>query len=218
MQNLAKEIEYSQPCLEYGRILTGEEGSYTVLTSFGEVVSDQAVSCLVKPKVGDTVLLSMDTTDDCFILSVLRRDVGEKVQTELVFDGQVNLHVKGGGLSLTSDEKMSIASREKLAFASQKISIHADEGKVTIEKLSFIGRVFQSQVKRIKLIANTVENICRRLTQRLDDSFRFVKEHDEVQSKSARYLVEDTLTMHSKNAVHMAEEIVTINAEQVHLG
>lgn len=218
MQNLAKEVEHHQPCFEYGRILAVEEGSYTVLTSFGEVVSDQAVSCLVKPKAGDTVLLSMDSTDDCFILSVLKRAACESPEMELVFDGQVNLHVKGGGLSLTSDEEMSIASHERLAFASQKISIHADEGKVTIEKLSFIGKVFQSQVKRIKVVANTVENICRRLTQRLDDSFRFVKEHDEVQSKSARYLVEDTLTMHSKNAVHMAEEIVTINAEQVHLG
>jgi hypothetical protein len=216
MQNLAKEIEYSQPCLEYGRILAEGEGCYTVLTSFGEVMSEQAVGCLVRPRMGDKVLLSMDTTDDCFILSVLRRDVGEKVQTELVFDGQVNLHVKGGGLSLTSDKEMSIASHERLAFASQKISIHADEGKATIERLSFIGRVFQSQVKRIKVVANTVENIFCRLTQRLDDSFRFIKEHDEVQSKSARYLVEDTLTMHSKNAVHMAEEIVTINAEQGH--
>jgi len=218
MQNLAKEIEYSQPCLEYGRILAEGEGCYTVLTSFGEVMSEQAVGCLIRPRMGDKVLLSMDTTDECFILSVLRRNVDENVQTELVFDGQVNLHVKGGGLSLTSDDEMSLASREGLAFASKRISIHADNGKIAIEKLSFIGKVFQSQVKRIKIVANTVENIFRRLTQRLDDSFRFVKEHDEVQSKSARYLVEDTLTMHSKNAVHMAEEIVTINAEQVHLG
>ena len=41
---------------------------------------------------------------------------------------------------------------------------------------------------------------------------------EEVQSGSTRYLVEDTLTMQAKNADHTAEEIVRINAEQVHLG
>ena len=63
-----------------------------------------------------------------------------------------------------------------------------------------------------------MDQTVRRLTQRLQDSFRFVKDHDETQAGSTRYLVEDTLTMNAKNAVHMAEEIVTINAEQVHLG
>ena len=32
-----------------------------------------------------------------------------------------------------------------------------------------------------------------------------------------RYLVEENLTMHSKNAMHVAEELVSINAEQIHL-
>jgi len=218
MQNLAKETEHPQPCLEYGRILAEGENAYMVLTSFGNVMSEQAVSCLVKPRTGDTVLLSMDTTGNCFILSVLKREACEKARTELVFHGQVNMHIKDGGLSLTSDKDMSLASREGLAFASQEISIHAEKGKAAIERLSFVGKVFRSQVKQINVVAHSVENIFRRLTQRLDDSFRFVKEHDEVQSKSTRYLVENTLTMHSKNAVHMAEEIVTINAEQVHLG
>jgi len=218
MQNLAKETEHPQPCIEYGRILAEGERVYTVLTLFGDVVSEQAVSCLVKPRKGDTVLLSMDTTGNCFILSVLKREACEKTTTELVFNGQVNMHIKDGGLSLTSDKDMNLASREGLAFASQEISIHAEKGKAAIERLSFVGKIFKSQVKQIKAVAHSVENIFHRLTQRLENTFRFVEDHEEIQSRSTRYLVEDTLTMHSKNAVHMAEEIVTINAEQVHLG
>jgi len=45
-----------------------------------------------------------------------------------------------------------------------------------------------------------------------------LKDHEEVQTGSTRYLVDTNLTMHSKNAMHVAEEIVTINAGQVHLG
>ncbi|RLG68848.1 MAG: hypothetical protein DRO11_08520, partial [Methanobacteriota archaeon] len=80
------------------------------------------------------------------------------------------------------------------------------------------GKIFNLQVKHIKTVSATVENVCKRLTQRLKDSFRFVKDLEEVQTGSTRYLVEDTLNMHSKNTVLMSEEIVTINGEQIHLG
>jgi len=189
-----------------------------VLTPFGEVVAEKAVSCLVKPEIGDRVLISLDQTGNSFILSVLQRPKHKNPKVDLVFHGDVRLHVKKGGLSLASDDKVSIASQEELAFVSKGVSVHANEGKVKIERLSYIGRILHSQVKRIKVIANTVENTFRRLTQGLENAFRFIREYEEIQSGSTRYLVEDTLTMHSKNAVHMAQEIVTINGEQVHLG
>ena len=67
-------------------------------------------------------------------------------------------------------------------------------------------------------VAETVENIFCRLTQRLENAFCYVKEHEEVQAGSSRRLVEDTMTVHSKNAIHMAEEVIKLNAGQVHLG
>ncbi|RJR31769.1 MAG: DUF3540 domain-containing protein [Desulfobacteraceae bacterium] len=210
MENLAKKTETVRPTLEYGIIQDEGERTFTVQTSFGVVLSEQAVGCLVRPKSGDTVLLCMDESERCFILSVLKREDDEKTRTELLFHGNVDLRVTGGELSLGSDKA--------IAFASGRISMVADRGEAVIEKFSFTGRVLRAQVKRIMVVAGTVENVFRRFTQRLQDSFRFIKDHDEVQSGNTRYLVEDTLTMHAKNANHMAEELVTINAEQIHLG
>ncbi|RJR33222.1 MAG: DUF3540 domain-containing protein [Desulfobacteraceae bacterium] len=210
MENLAKKTETIRPILEYGVIQNEGERTFTVQTSFGVVLSEQAIGCLVRPKTGDTVLLCMDEAERCFILSVLKREDACKTRTELSFLGSVDLRVKGG--------ELSVSSEEKIAFASGKISMHADRGEAVIEKFSYTGSVLKSQVRRIVVVANTVENIFRRFTQRLQDSFRFIKDHDEVQSGNTRYLVEDTLTLHAKNANHMAEELVTINAEQIHLG
>jgi len=218
MENLAKKIEQPQPCLENGQVIAGKDGRFIVQTAYGPIQASLAVSCLVQPRAGDRTLLSTDGEGDCFILSVLKRGESKEVHTELVFDGQVDLHVRDGGLSLTTDRDISLASREKLAFASKKISAHADKGEAVIERMSFVGKALHSQVKRVMTVANTVEHIFRRFTQRLEDSFRFVKDHEEVQTGNTRYLVEDTLTLHAKNANHMAEELVTINAEQIHLG
>ncbi|MEA1936193.1 MAG: DUF3540 domain-containing protein [Thermodesulfobacteriota bacterium] len=218
MQELAEKVEYSRPIMEYGYVQEAGERYFSVLTSYGGVISERAVSCLVQPEAGDTVLLSVDMSGNAFILSVLKRDVTEGMETDIVFDGPVNVQVKGGDLSLTSDIGMTIAAGEGLSFAGQKISVDADEGAAKISKLEFIGTFLDSQIKKVKHVADTVDTVYRRLTERLVNAVRFVKEEEEVQTGSTRYLVEDTLTMHSKNAVHMAEEIVTINAEQVHLG
>jgi len=113
---------------------------------------------------------------------------------------------------------MNLASDGPMALASTKISVHAGVGEAVIERLSVAGRVLQSRIRRIRTVASSVDQTVRRLTQRLRDSFRYVEEQDEVQCGNARYLVEDSLTVQSRNAVHMAEEVVTINADQVHLG
>lgn len=217
MNNLQEKLEPLQPLLEYGSVLFGEGRFFKVQASFGMVEAEQAVSCLVKPETGDIVLLSVDPSGTCFILSILKRTDTEK-ETGLVLEGQVNLHVKNGDLSLTSDRNMTFAAADELDCVGQKISLHAEEGEATITRMSFLGAFLDSQIKRVKYVADTVDTVYSRLTERLINAFRFVKEEEEIQTGSTRYLVEDTLTMHSKNAVHMSEEIVTINAEQVHLG
>jgi len=218
MQELASKIENTQPILEYGHISEVNGRHFTVLTSYGEIVTERAVSCLVQPEMGDTVLLSLDMPGNNFILSVLRRDAGKRGETSILFDGEVNLHVNDGNLSLTSDKGITVGSREDVTCVGRKLSVHADEGEVTIKNCSFLGTFLHVQVERFKHVADIADSIYRRWTQRLENAFRFVKEEEEVQTGSTRYLVEDTLTMHSKNAVHMSEEIVTINAEQIHLG
>ncbi len=210
MRNLAKVKETIHPCMEYGRVIGVEDRSSIVHTSSGPIRAEQAVGCLVKPEPGDTVLLAVAGSGQDYILSVLEREDGNDAATDIEFQGKVNLRVNGGALSMSSDEEIT--------WASPRISMHANRAEAVFEKFSFVGRVFKGQVKRIHIVAKAVENTYRRLTQRLRDSIRYVEDHEEIQSGSTRYLVEDTLTMQAKNADHLAEEIVRINAEQVHLG
>ncbi len=216
MENLASKVEPFQPGLEYGQVVATEAGRFTVRGAWGLVRAEAAASCLVQPQPGDRVLMVTDREAEAYILSVLKR--GRAGRTRLVFDGQVDLKVNGGGFSLAADAGLSLASGDKLDLAADKIAVHADRGQAVIGKISFVAKTLRGRVKRIKMVASSVENTFRRLTQRLQDAFRFVEDQEEIQTGSTRYLVEDTLTMNSKNAVHMAEEIVTINAEQVHLG
>ena len=218
MKSLAKQNEPAHPVMEYGWITHDEPGYYGVETPLGTIKAVRAVTCLVAPRPGDRVLISFDDGDCGFILAILQRDTQAGDSTDLVFDGQVNLHAQNGGLSLTTDQNLVLGAREELSCASKQLKVHAHDGRAAMDKLSFAGRILETQFERIKSVAQSVEHVFSELTQRLTNAFRFVEEHDELQAGSTRTLVEDTMTTHSKNAVHMAEEIIKLNAEQVHLG
>ncbi|MBN1102956.1 MAG: DUF3540 domain-containing protein [Deltaproteobacteria bacterium] len=201
--------DHPQPCLEYGAVV--KEGPLPVVEiCSGTFSAQRALSCLVNPRRGDSVLVSFDSGGTCFILSVLMRSPLLDSGHEILVTGDMRLHVQKGSLNITADEGVSLASK--------RVSVAAKVGEATLESFSFMGSVLSAQVESIRTVAGKVENIFHRLTERFIDVFRFVRDHEEIQTGSTRYLVETNLTMHSKNAMHVAEEIVTINAEQVHLG
>ncbi|NLI47694.1 MAG: DUF3540 domain-containing protein [Acidobacteria bacterium] len=208
----------TQTELETGRIVAGHGRLFKVRTAAGDVSAHQAFGCLVAPRPGDAVLVAVGADGKDYILSVLERDATVPAATEMILDGPVNLRVQGGSLALQTDGDLRLASRQDIACASRRIAVAAHQGRVRIGRLAFVGRFLSSQVARVKSVALGMDVVCRRLTQRLGNSFRYVKELDETQSTSSRVVVEDLLTMHSKNTLIMSEEHVTVNAEQIQLG
>ncbi|MBF0528487.1 MAG: DUF3540 domain-containing protein [Deltaproteobacteria bacterium] len=214
---LEKNKSFPQAGLEYGEILEEEQGSYLLLTNYGETRAFQAVSCLVRPAPGDQVLFSLASTGPGHILAVVSR-AEENQGTDLRLSGPVNLQVLGGNLTISAEKDLVLGAGEEISMASTRLSCWAEEAEGSFLKLSLIGKFFKSQLERISVAAETVEHVFAHFTQRPQNAFRFVKDHEEVQTGSTRVLVEETISIHSKNALHMAEEIVTINAGQIHLG
>ena len=208
----------TQPVLEYGRVIEETEGGWRVAVSFGTLEAQAAAGCLLRPRTGDETLISLDPQGRCYILSVLTRDPDQGDATDILLQGRVNLHVKDGDLNLLADKTLGLASGDSIRMASSGLDVKADSGSLKITNLSLAGRLLNAQIKMIKVVGKSVDHVCARFTQRLVNAFRFVREHDEVQAGTARYLVEETLTMHSKNALHMADELVKIDGEEVHLG
>ncbi len=206
-----KESRAAQPFLEYGVIEALCTGGFRVITNTGAVVEALAeASCLVSPHAGDLVLLSLDQRGCCYILSILERSLAAQRKTELSFDGDVNLAVRGGRMSITSDEALSLASAE--------FELNAHQGTVRIDRASFFGRFVENHIARLKIVDEAMDCVVRRAVQRFTSSYRYVEEHEEVQSTSTRMIVDGTLSIHTKNTMPISDGHVKIDAEQIHLG
>lgn len=217
------------PALEIGRVTAVEGADCLIATENGVVRAEQAVACLVAPEPGDLVLLcrekgpesERDETQDAgaaWVLSILSRPDGANAPRSIVFPGPAHIHAASGALKLTAEHALQLASGDQLGLATDHLEIHARAGAAHIEEMSFVGRLCRAQIERIKCIAQSVDTIAKRLVQRLTTSYRYVAEHEEVQSASTRLIVDGTLTLKTQQTMHTAEGHIKMDAKQIHLG
>lgn len=195
--------------LEHARVQLCSQGEYIVILNGAPLQAKRALGCVVRPEPGDLVLVS-HTPGASYILSVLERPDEANRPTNLAFTGEVNLLCEEGALNIVAQQSVSLAS--------ETLSLHANTGDVNIDELSFLGRLFHARLENIRAVARNCETIIDTAAQRFKELFRTVEEHEESQAGSARFVVDETLTVHSKNEVRAAQEHVKIDAEQIHLG
>lgn len=213
----AKDISWANPVLEYGVVRQATENVFTVAGASTVLTAGRAFSCLVRPEPGDTVLVAVEDTGRSRIIAVMDRP-GQAPGARLDLEGNLEVNVNQGSLRFRADTDLSLSAGEELSLTSQTIAADADEGRFRLKHLSFLGHAIDTQVQRIRTVAETCDHYIRTWTQRLVSSFRSVSDHDEVQANSKRTLVDGVLTMQARTAVMTAEEDVKIDAEQIHLG
>jgi hypothetical protein len=86
------------------------------------------------------------------------------------------------------------------------------------EQLSFLGTFLQANIEKAKLVAGSLDSTLERWSQRVRRSHRFVEEIDQVRADQIDYSAKKSLSLHSRNAMVIAEELVKLDGEQLHVG
>jgi len=214
MENLARIHPEIEPFLTRGRVTENRGESFCLETCHGRIEARRAVGCLLRPLVGDEVLLSIHAGSN-HIITVLERT---GTDTELDIPGRVTLRAQEGSLTLAASGPLLLTSSVAVGMCAPSLQAQAQQGEVYIDRLSFVGRTIKSVCEAFSLAARTIDHSARQLVQRLGSAFRYVEEHDEVQAASARSIVDGTLVVQTRNTVHLAEQHIKLDAEQIHLG
>ena len=194
----------------------GQENEHFYLEVDGEdrkIRAMPAFSCLVMPQAGDRVLAVVDG-DNAFILAILQRE--KECETELCLKGDVKV-VAEQSMQIAAGHGLLMGGAEKVQIMSPGINCVAHNISLQGDKVSLTGRILKKQFQKIKAIAREVEKFFACFTRHAKNSYRYTTEHDEVHAGSARYLTENTMTIQARDSVHLAEELITMNAKQINL-
>jgi hypothetical protein len=190
-------------------------GAAAVRLETGIYEAVRARSCLVAPEVGDKVLCAVEA-EGVFIIAVL---VGrEGAATKLTADGDLELSARGGKVAICASEGVDIVSGRAVAMTAAEVHVRAKKGSVAVEEMGFFGRLLQAEVKKIALVAEEVDSVLGRLTQRAKRVFRFVEEIDQTRAGTIDMRAQDLIGIRAENAVISARVLTKVDGEQIHIG
>lgn len=198
--------------LQRGSVITCSTVDFQVKTTVSVLTCRRAAGCLLQPCMGDLVLIH--DGEPAYILSVLERD--EEMEAILELPAQTTFSSRDK-LTLEAGQ-LRAAARDRLDLSAQQLSVTASTSNWLVNRLSFVGEVFNSSWQQAEHTVIDLQTHCCNWTQRLVNSFRHIRELDETQAQDVRIVAEETLNTHARLVNQTATELVRIDSEEVHLG
>lgn len=216
MHRHARDLSRAPITQEVGVLEAIDARGLSVRTDDGSFTARRAASCLLQPEVGDVVLLAVVPSRDCYVLAVLEREPGAAAR--LRFDGDVDLHVPAGRLSVASQEGVALVTAGELALVGQQVSAQAEVGSVAVGALSVMADDARAELTRARVEAGSIDTVADRVTERVQRSYRTAEEFDHLRAGTIDHAARETLKLRSHDAVVTAEGLVKVDGAQIHLG
>jgi hypothetical protein len=115
-------------------------------------------------------------------------------------------------------EGVDVAAAGPVTIAGQEVHVRAQRGTVAVQEMGFFGRLLQAEVGKVALVAQEVDSVVTRLSQRAKRVFRFVEEIDQTRAGTVDIRAQSLLGLRAENAVVSARVLAKIDGEQIHIG
>ena len=202
--------------LSSGRVIALEGERFGVVGSTGQRYwLAAAFSCLVRPVVGDKVLISLEGADG-YILSVLERTIAQP--TRLRLDGDLQISVPAGSLSIEARDGVHLD-------AGHALLVQADQANVVLQSAQLSATVVQASGQRLQshwLLRHDSAGVHSQKAARhqaeYGDSRRQIQGHEEVLAGSLRQRVKGDWSVQAQSLDLDAQQCVCIDGDQIKLG
>jgi hypothetical protein len=164
-----------------------------------------AASCLLRPSVGDEVLLAPLNDGRAFILAVLNRCPQE---ARLDFPH---------GLEIRAGQALKLNSAAALTMEAPQSSLTAAELTVQAGSIQAQAGFCALLARTVKIAGHKLDSCFEQFWGRFASSRRMVSGHDEVQAGSSRLASGGTVQVQADSIHHVAAKLARIDAEQTHI-
>lgn len=174
-------------------------GAWTVEAAGRALAAGRAVSCLVEPAVGDTVLLLADSPVGQRILAVLDRSAAAPVTL-----------TGGEGRDVTlAAPAVTIAASRRAAVQAPDAEVTASRLAVRADSASLVGRLVEATADTLKTVALSVMSVAERVTASAGTSTRMIQGADTVQARDLVYQAGETaLVRGARTSVSAVDDVV----------
>lgn len=217
-QLLDKASESTSPTHEVrflsGKIIEQEGDTYSVYAEGSLIPSKRAFDCLTKPEIGDLILLTV-TPQGCFVSQILSRTSDTPLQLATAEDVCITSE---GAIKINGQKGVQIQSSSELEINSEKLAINNLSTRFRTLSLFFQAKEAESNVGRLKLIADWIEQKAETIRQRFTRSDRVVREADQQQAGNLVQRVDKTASLRAEHTIIKARKDVQVDGKRIHMG
>lgn len=199
-------------------LILQEKDYFVAILNQNEIRLSVAVSCLVRPQIGDLVLSSVpENSTEGYILAILERS-GDVVESEVLLPGNALIAAPNGTLSIQAENSVYLSSPKKLCVEAKKYVNNAEKVMYNNNELTFSGKTLRSQFKNTYWHCRDTFFIKTLNSQfHCKNSLRRVTRHEEFLTQSFRHYVENNWVLHTKTTSMYADETTSIQASLLQL-
>jgi hypothetical protein len=216
MHSVARKLEARAVFQEVGEVVTIDGASFGVRTALATLQPRRAHGCVVVPQLGDRVLVATEDGGPSFVLAVLER--AAPGATTISVEGDLELRTPNGKITVTTQNGLDVASVAPVRVTACAVDVSALEGRLAFQVLDLFASTLQAELGKVKALACKLDAVLDRLRLRTRSSQRTVEELDQVRARHLDYAATGNAHLRGENTLVTAEDLVKINADQVHLG
>lgn len=218
MNELARRVEPVEAKLSCAVVTEAhpEQTCFTVEQAGHRVASGLAESCLLRPEVGDEVLLAETGDGRAFITAVLERtgDAARRLEVR----GDAELRAASGRLDVTARDGMALRTPGELNLTAAGLGITAAVGRVMVGNLTMAGKLARVAWDQVRLRAASADTSVDRLMARFKLRSTKVDGLDRQEAQMLQQEVRGVHTIQNDYTVMRSREDMRMDAKQIIMG
>ncbi|MCM5680918.1 DUF3540 domain-containing protein [Schlegelella sp. S2-27] len=182
-----------------GEVERNREGHVAVSTGQGLLQARLAVSCLVQPECGDTVLVALRGRQ-AFVLAVLERASDVPIAMQLP---------RSASLSVQGDLRLE---------ATGTVSLHGEAVEAVAQRISLVGKAVHWLADTLESTACRMKQIAELWTVQTKSHHRHVEDMEMVRAGHIDMRAEQVMHLNAEHTVMKSRELVKIDGKQIQVG
>lgn len=191
-------------------------GIYSV-DSDGRILRCQrAASCLLRPELGDTVLVTGPDEQRLYLTAVAEQADARHARVDV--EGDLTLASERGAINVQSPTQLTLQGERGLSLGTAALDIDAKTADCRVGRLAYRGEEAHATVLNIRVIGIVYEAIVDRLVHLSKSAFRMTEGVDQVRAAQIDHHASEMARLHGKNVILTAQDLLKTDAKQIHMG
>ncbi|ADU37104.1 DUF3540 domain-containing protein [Variovorax paradoxus] len=176
----------------------------------------RAASCLLRPEIGDTVLVSGPDAQRLYLTAVAEQADAGAAHIEVA--GDLTLASQRGAVRLQGATELQLCGPQALRMDTAQLHLNAQAAECQVGHMSYQGVEARATVLNMRIVGRVYEAVVDRLVQLSKSAFRMTEGVDQVHAGQIDYKASEMARVHGRNTVVTAQDLIKADAKQIHMG